>query len=194
MARPRKVSDEAVFAATQRAMSRVGPGELSLSDIAREVGVTAGALVQRFGSKRELLLAVVEAWAKGSEEMVESFRKRRSSPVERLLYWGECMAAMGEAPGALAHHLPYLQLDLTDPEFRRHMLRHAEVVRAAFRAWLDEAIAGGELREATDTGALARLVEATLGGSLLNWAVYQEGPAAEWVRRDLETVLAPHRL
>lgn len=194
MARPRKVSDEAVFAAAQRAMSRDRPGELSLADIAEEAGVTAGALVQRFGSKRELLLAVVEAWTAGSRELVESFRKMRSSPVERLLYWGECTAAMGETPGALAHHLSYLQLDLTDPEFRKHMLRNAEVVRAAFRAWLDEAIARGELREGTNTGGLARLVQAAMDGSLLNWALYQEGPAAAWVRRDLERLLEPHRL
>jgi AcrR family transcriptional regulator len=35
-----------------RVMLRVGPAELTLGAIAAEAGVTAGALVQRFGSKQ----------------------------------------------------------------------------------------------------------------------------------------------
>ena len=64
--RPRKVSDEEVFAATYRAMQRLGPGDLTLAEIAAEAGVTAGALAQRFGSKRALLLALADRAAAGS--------------------------------------------------------------------------------------------------------------------------------
>jgi AcrR family transcriptional regulator len=187
------VSDEAVYAATQRAMMRRGPGELSLGEIASEAGLTPGALVQRFGSKRELLLAVVADWAEGQAALLEEFRGTRASPVERLLYYGECMAAMGETPGALAHHLSYLQMDLTDPDFQRHMRRSAEVTRGVLREWLEEAVSAGELSAEADPGMLARAFETALGGSLLNWAVYQDGPAAAWVREDLEAVLAPWR-
>jgi AcrR family transcriptional regulator len=190
--RPRKVSDEEVFAAAQRVMARVGPGELSLTEIAAEAGVTAGALVQRFGSRRELLLAVVEQWAEGTREMLEGLRNPRGSPLAALRDYAECMAAMGETPGALAHHLSYLQMDLTDPDFRRHLRRSAEVTRATLAGWLAEAVARGELREDTDVPALARLLEATVGGSLLSWAVHQEGSASDWLRRDLEALLAPH--
>ena len=50
--RPRKVTDDEVFLAAERAMSRLGPAELTLADIAGEAGVSAGLLVQRFGSKK----------------------------------------------------------------------------------------------------------------------------------------------
>ena len=55
--RPRKVSDDELFAATQAVMNRVGPGELTLATIAREAGVTAAVLVQRF--KDEVVLSEV---------------------------------------------------------------------------------------------------------------------------------------
>ncbi len=58
--RPRKASDEEIFAAAHRIMSRLGPAQWTLADIAAEAGLTAGALVQRFGSKRGLLLALAE--------------------------------------------------------------------------------------------------------------------------------------
>src|SRR6516164_10982175 len=55
--RRRKAEDADVFAALVRVMQRRGPAELTLREIAAEAGVTAGALVQRFGSKRAMLLA-----------------------------------------------------------------------------------------------------------------------------------------
>ena len=55
--RRRKAEDADVFAALVRVMKHRGPAELTLRAIAAEAGVTAGALVQRFGSKRALLLA-----------------------------------------------------------------------------------------------------------------------------------------
>src|SRR6478609_2472031 len=55
--RRRKAEDVDVFAALVRVMQRCGPAELTLREIAAEAGVTAGALVQRFGSKRAMLLA-----------------------------------------------------------------------------------------------------------------------------------------
>ena len=46
--RRRKAEDADVFAALVRVMLRRGPAELTLREIAREAGITAGALVQRF--------------------------------------------------------------------------------------------------------------------------------------------------
>src|SRR5258706_16391908 len=51
--RRRKAEDVDVFAALVRVMLRCGPADLTLRAIAAEAGVTAGALVPRFGSKRE---------------------------------------------------------------------------------------------------------------------------------------------
>ncbi len=190
--RPRKASDAEIFAATQRVMMRTGPGDLSLAQIAAEAGITAGALVQRFGSRHALLLAVMDEWAEGTAAMLEAMRRRRRSPLATVLFYAECMGGMGESPRALANHLAYLQLDLTDPSFRQRMLKAAHATRSALEGWLKEAVSAGELRRTTETAGLARLVEMAIGGSLLNWAVYQEGTAARWVRQDLETLLAPH--
>jgi len=32
-------------------------------------------------------------------------------------------------------------------------------------------------------------VEVTVGGSLMAWAVHQEGPAADWLRHDFDVVI-----
>jgi AcrR family transcriptional regulator len=186
-----KVSDEEVFAAAGRIMSRVGPAQLMLADIAAEAGLTAGALVQRFGSKRDLLLAVSARAAETTPTMFAELRAAHASPLAALRAYADCMAVMGESPSALAHHLAYLQLDLTDPDFHRHTMTQAHATRAALRELVVAAVSAGELASDVDPESLARTVEVTVGGSLMAWAFYREGKAADWVREDLDAVLKP---
>lgn len=189
--RPRKASDDEVFAATHRVMGRLGPTELTLADIAREAGLTASALVQRFGSKRALLLALMERFAHSADSLFEALRRSDPSPVTTLYAYGECMAQLGKSPDALAQNLSWLQQDLTDADFRRFSLMHARASRRELHRLIEGAIRAGELAPSADAAALARAIEITVGGSLMSWAVHQEGTATAWVKHDLDVLLGP---
>ncbi|MBC7788425.1 MAG: TetR family transcriptional regulator [Anaerolineae bacterium] len=191
--RPRKVSDEEVFAATHRAMTRVGPGELTLAVIAAEAGLTAGALVQRFGSKRALLLALAAGASDSTGDFIQQLRARYESPLAALREYAECMSHLAESPAALTRNLAYLQIDLSDPDFRKHLVVQSRTTREAFQKLLGEAVSSGELARGTDVPKLARTVESVLSGSLLTWAIYREGTAARWIRARVDAVLAPHQ-
>jgi AcrR family transcriptional regulator len=190
--RPRKASDAQIFAAAHRIMSRLGPAQWTLADIAAEAGLTAGALVQRFGSKRGLLVAFSAEAASGTGAMFTQLRAEYGSPLATIRAYGDCMAQMAESPGMLAHHLGYLQLDMTDPLLHEQVRAQAQATRAELRALVDDAVASGELAEGADADAVARLVEVTVSGSLMTWGLYQEGNAVSWVRHDVDAVLAPY--
>jgi AcrR family transcriptional regulator len=190
--RPRKVTDEEIFGALQRAMSRLGPGELTLAEVASEAGVTAGALVQRFGSKRALLLALAERAAGSSDRYIDELARQHDSPLAALRVYAECMAGLAESPAALARNLAYLQIDLNDADFRRHLHRQARSTRAGIKRLLTAAVRAGELSPDASAEALSRTVETILSGSLMTWALYQEGSAAQWLRYDLDAALAPY--
>ena len=191
--RPRKATDDQVFEATHRAMARLGPAELTLAEIAKEAGLSAGALVQRFGSKRELLLALSRRYSGGTREMFAGLRRGLRSPLAVLRAYADCLAGLATSPAALARSLSYLQLDLTDPDFRKHLVKHARASRVELQKIIDDAIAAGELVRGTDSRQLARTVEAVVGGSMMAWAYYEEGKAAQWMRQDLDAVLAPYQ-
>ncbi|MGH9173654.1 MAG: TetR/AcrR family transcriptional regulator, partial [Vicinamibacterales bacterium] len=190
--RPRKASDDEVFAAAMRTMSRQGPRELTLAHIASEAGLTAGALVQRFGSKRALLLALSERFAHSTGEMFEGLRAAADpSPIATVYAYADCMAQMGESPDVLAHHLSWLQQDLTDPDFRRFTLIHARASRRELQRLVEESVRQGALKTSVNAAELARAIEVTIGGSLMAWAVHQEGQATTWMRHDVDTLLLP---
>jgi AcrR family transcriptional regulator len=189
--RPQKVTDEDVFAAAQRAMSRRGPHELTLADIAGEAGVTPGLLVQRFGSKRDLLVALSARFAGSTGTIFAGLRAAHRSPLATVRAYAACMADLAPTPEALLRNLAYLQLDLADDVLRGHLVENARATRHEIEALLEAAAKAGELRRDIDVRSLASTVEVVVGGSLMSWATYREGKAADWIVRDLDAVLKP---
>jgi AcrR family transcriptional regulator len=189
---PRKAEDVDVFAALVRVMKRRGPAELTLRAIAAEAGVSAGRLVQRFGSKRALLLAHARFAAATGDVGVTAPRPRTSSPLEALRSITAAYAQLANSPRAAVRNLAYLHNDLADPALRRHLLRLSRAARLWYEQRLGDAVAAGELRATTDVQALARLIEVTLRGSFLSWTLYREGSAATWLREDLDATLRPY--
>jgi AcrR family transcriptional regulator len=190
--RPRATSDAAILAAAFRVVARLGP-TLTLADVAREAGVSPATLVQRFGSKRRLLLALTSGASSGVAAEYARIRAAHRSPIAALFAVGDCMAAMAGTPEMMANSLAFLQIDLTDPEFHRHAHAHSRATHVELKALIDEAVRAGELRRC-NSARLARAVQSLMGGSLLGWAIDRDTKVEDRVRQDMQVLLEPHRV
>ncbi|MEV8287945.1 TetR/AcrR family transcriptional regulator [Streptomyces niveus] len=194
--RPRGVDDAAILRATADVVGRVGPAGLTLAAVAREVGVVPGTLMQRFGSKRGLLLALAERAAESAEA------DGRTSPERLRREHGSALAALTAllvestepmtTPQTYANHLAFLSLDLGEPDFHAHALTVHRAERRAVEELLTAAVAAGELRAGTDVRPLARSVQAMSSGAGLVWALDREGTLARRMRQEIDEVLARH--
>jgi AcrR family transcriptional regulator len=189
MARPRSASTEQIVAAAIRVIGRAGPARLTLAEVGEEAGLSAAALVQRFGGRRELLLAVARHGANSVPALFDRARARfPASPLHAL------MDALAEGAGAvrtpeeISNHLAFLQMDLTDPEFHALALQHARAMLVEISALIEEAVAAGELGDC-DPDGVGRTVQNSYNGALVTWAIYREGTLAEWMRGEVEAVL-----
>jgi len=191
--RPRTVSDEDLMNATVRVMSRLGPVKLTLAEVAKEAGVTAATLVQRFGSKRRMMLKISTEAAESADACFDVVRTAHPrSPLAAIYAAATAMTEHMGTPEELANSLAFLQIDITDPDFHANTLDMSRKFVAGYRALLKDAIAAGELKP-HDTARMARAINAIAGGSLISWAIFRDGSAERWVRRDVETLLAPYR-
>jgi AcrR family transcriptional regulator len=190
--RPRTIDDAAILYAAGRIISRQGPAKFTLADIAAEVGLSPATLVQRFGSKRGLMLALARSARDSVEACFDLVRASNPSPLAALLAAATEMTRYVNSPEEMSNHLAFLQTDLSDPDFYGVTLENSHRILAGYRRLLDEAVAARELVPC-DTARLARAVDAVAGGSLIGWAVYREGTAESWVRTDLDTLLEPYR-
>ena len=183
MARPRTVSDAALLAAAQRAIARRGPVRVTLVDVAHDAGLAAPTLVQRFGSKRQLLLAVARSGVEGIGACFASARAGQVSPVAALL--AAAIALARETRTA------FLCLDLGEPDFRALAAEASRRTLAGYTTLLDEAVSLGELVPC-DSARLARAVEAVAVGAVMACAIHRVSAAEQWVRQDLTTLLEPY--
>lgn len=190
MPRPQTKSDAEVMAAIARAISKVGPAALTLADVASEAGVSAPALVQRFGSRRELLLKFAEQGVKGLTKAFAAARAETASPLEALQHALTKLSRTVRSKSALANHLGFLQMDLADSAFRVHAVAHSRAFQEEIASLLTEAVEAGELPVRADTERLTRAVYAMYNGALLTWALDGEGPVDKWVSELVDYILA----
>jgi AcrR family transcriptional regulator len=189
--RPRTVTDGQILEATGRIIGRLGPARFTLADVAAEIGLAPATLVQRFGSKRGLMLALAGSSVEFVDACFARIRDANPAPLAALRVAATHMASMVESPESLANHLAFLQIDLSDPDFHALALDNHLRIEAGYRALLDDAVAAGELAPC-DTARLARAVGAVAGGSLIGWAITRGGDVVTHVREDVDTLLAPY--
>jgi AcrR family transcriptional regulator len=190
--RVKTASDAEIVDAAARVILRIGPTCLRLADVADEVGLAPATLLQRFKSKRALLLAVAAA---GTRSITEDFAARRAeaaSPLDALLALSPKVRSIARSRRFLTNKLAFLQLGVSDPAFRRHLATHHRTLLREIRKLLDEAVAASEL-SSCDTPSIARALLAVQHGSLLLWAIAREGVAETHIRADMEAVLRPYR-
>ena len=192
--RPRTVQDTAILDAAIVVLSRIGPEKMTLADVGGAVGLSAATLVQRFGSKRELMLALLRHVTGDIDTRFEAAIASHQSPLDALF------AAATDRPGpvdshvSLANRLAFYLSQLEDPEFHAVAMENSQRAIDGFRKLLDAAVDAGELVDGyTDTAQLAETIYAMLMGSLVTWAVTNEGTFKTKMRRDMDILLRPFR-
>lgn len=188
--RPRTTPDATILDAVTRVISRVGPARMTLADVAAEAGHSPAGLVQRFGSKRGLLLALARQRAGEVRGAFAMARAWQPSPVEAMFEVLTGFVAHADTPDALAHHLAFAQVELDDAEFHGAAFESARTMLDGIRVLLEQAVEAGELAQC-DAEGLARTVQTAYNGALVTWAVYRQGTLGDWLRGEIEAVLEP---
>jgi AcrR family transcriptional regulator len=189
--RPRTTSDQQLLTAVQQVVSRLGPN-LTLADVAKEAGVSAATLVQRFGSKRGMLLAFASLAAEGTDEEFAAIRERHPDIADAIRAVVRCYAQiLASSPEAVSNGLAFLQVDLSDPDFHRYALAQARATLAELKRLLDDGVKSGRLVKC-DTRKLAFALNAIISGSMLSWAVLRDGTSEEAMQEAVDVLIRPY--
>ena len=171
--RPRQVEDDEIFRAIATVLEAKGLA-LALVDVAREVGVTAGAIHQRFASKRCLLLAFWDWYNAGTRSRLESIIAATTDPIEALssitFEWRD---GVGK-PEAAARLIALYGEAGGDADLRDRLAQRLGFLHGGVQRLLDAAIDRGQLAP-VDTSVLARVLLEARSGCLLYWMADQVG-------------------
>lgn len=187
MPRPKTHSDDEVLDAALAALLEKGPAAFTLADVAKGVGLSRAAVIQRFGDKASLHRKVAERL---TQQVVDYFECTPFGPGLGPLWemLKDLIAGMGGGDGTEGYLL-MMWAEVRDPGLRELAARRNALVR---RAIADRVPSGPHDAEAT-----AALVQAVLQGACMQWLVEPQGLLADLMTRrtaQLMEVLYPgHR-
>lgn len=172
--RKRLITDEELLDAALAVIRRVGPEGMTLAAVAERSGLAAPTIIQRYGTKAELLrAALLRAWDRLEDDTTRAVRVAApgASGVVELLVG---LSGQYEAHD-FADQLRILREDLRDP-----------VLMKRGRQWLDSLAAAIEERL---PGVPGSLVLAQWQGTLTIWGFTRGTGVRAAVRRNLRQLL-----
>lgn len=186
--------DSAILHAAAKIVSQTGPDNFTLADVGKEVGLSAATLVQRFGSKRLLMLAMLEQMTSMVNGRFAANLAEGATPLESLYSAAMDRADPTHGPENLANGFAFLFMQISDPDFQAIAAASAKQAVDAYRMMIDNAIEVGELSPVgIDSQELAETIHSMTLGSLMMWVINRDTGSKPRTRRDLDTLLRPYR-
>lgn len=191
MGRPKRVSDRAVLDAAARVIGRRGPVDFTVREVGDEAGLSAAAVMQRFGTKRRILLALSAGARVALDEAFDAAEREATSPLDAVADALTRLATSVATSGDPAHHVAFFALDVADPELRALARSHFAEFRARVRRLVEAARERGDIAADIDADALARLAEVAYNGALVTWALERREPVNALLREALAPMFGP---
>ncbi len=175
MSRTKTRNDEDILASIGQYLIREGIATFTFEKLSKEVGLSQATLVQRFGSKRSLLLQLAQ---QNSQAIIALFRtttqQYADEPIKAIVQGFGGFVAGVKDKGNMAANLAFLQLAIQDPEIHSAIADSIHQLENMTIILLQSALDNKALQPGTDTVALARLVFTIYNGTIINWAMLND--------------------
>lgn len=171
MARPLSVTDDQILDATQAVWEQLGPHGLTMSEIAREVGLSRAAISLRFGSLDDLKRRLVQRMAVSFEERLGEIRL--DPGAAGLIAFARMLGTMMRSREQFKNFMLRYNAGLHDP-----ILLELENRRSAA---LQALVTGVMPETAIDKTAAVDAFLAQMTGSMMNWQTMHHPDAAEFL-------------
>lgn len=185
MPRRKRVSDADLLDALRPTVLAEGPDGVTLPQLAEIAGLSPATLLQRFGSKVELIEAVIDRHTASIVAQLDRPRSPTEDPRLELARWLATLTAGTGDRRVLVGSFQILARDMTVPARNRKARRYLKAVRTEITRALERC--GAPKARAS---ALAPLVEAHWHGLVIQWGLGGRGSLTAWVKRGVAELLS----
>ncbi|MEO8899242.1 MAG: TetR/AcrR family transcriptional regulator [Candidatus Dormibacter sp.] len=174
--------------AARRCAARRGFQVTTVDDVCAEAGLSKGAFYAHFGSKQELLSALIDDDTAELREVIDTLDRGRLGPTECLRRLAHVMLRDGADPGRVQVRIDIWTAALAEPAIREQVAAAVGERRRLLRGWIEEGVASGEL-STVPANALASVLLALNDGLMLHHALDASGFRWANVRIALDAIL-----
>jgi AcrR family transcriptional regulator len=183
MPQKKRIDDQSVLEKALVVISEHGPDRFTLADVGKAVGLAPATLMQRFGSKQQLLIQAAKQAAVKLKRDLEELKGKQLSWDQELI---QLLSAMPEGFGSrqdIANSLGVLKLDMVDPELHpiaRHLF---EALRQRIQELLQQGQSCGELEASLDIDVATWELDALRHGLVIQWTLSGNGTLQKWLEK-----------
>ncbi|MCA9805907.1 MAG: TetR/AcrR family transcriptional regulator [Cyanobacteria bacterium HKST-UBA02] len=156
MGRPRSLENrtEVILSAARELFGRYGFEKTTIDDIAREAGIGKGSVYLEFGTKQEILMAVIRTFVTEVRGHIEDYMESCEPPYLEALEGLLLMHVLSVHERATSQiHTPDTLLH-TSIRVRQEFKDHFDFLNSRFTAMLKKAAKNGEIKKSTDFEAV----------------------------------------
>lgn len=184
MPRTKRKTDDDVLDALLPAILITGVDRITLREMGAAAGLSPATLVQRFGSRIEVIEAALDRSTERLERELDEPLPDGMAPAAGLARWLADLTAPISDRALLVGSFQVLARDILITDRNQRARHHLGLVRRRISTGLT---AMGCSPQAAHRQAV--LVEAHWHGLVIQWAVHGEGELAEWVHDGLLRLL-----
>ncbi len=148
----------------------------TVNDIAQQADIAYGTFFNHFPTKLDLLRALSDLALRGLFEGVEELRKQPGSFGDHLVVLFDEAAASAEKMSPKKRELLSTMMTLA---FAETAVSDDRRMRLAFRRFLEEGLAAGDIRTDVDLDTLTEVVIGTWYSMFLSWVHFDDYPLSQ---------------
>lgn len=157
---------------------------MTVDEICAAAGFSKGAFYAHFGSKQELLLALIDDDADEVARMVSALDRAADPSITKLRMFARAAIVRATEAGRVQLRADLWAAASSDPAVSARLDSAVQQVRQVLRDWIEQAIEGGKMVE-VPANAFASILLALTDGLMLHHAL--DASAFKW--RNIQTAL-----
>jgi AcrR family transcriptional regulator len=177
-----------ILDAAWRCTARKGFRDLTVDEVCLEARLSKGAFYGYFASKQALLLALLDEDAAALDRIVEQLDAASLCSVDQLARFVRAMLEHADDPARVQVHADLWAEMLTDRVLRERFATTVRRRRALLRAWVERAVAAGDLVD-IPANAFAAVLLALSDGLTLHAGLDPLGFRWANIRRAVDVLL-----
>lgn len=189
MGRKKSVDDQSVLEKAMLVISRVGPDRFTLTDIGKATGLAPATLMQRFGSKQQLLILAAKHANEKLKQDLEQLKKSHLPWDQELIQFLSAVPEGFRSRQEIASSLGVLKLDMVDPELHAIARRLFDSLREHIYKVLKNGQSSNQIHDTLDLKEITWELDALRHGLVIQWTLSGAGSLQKWLEKGIKIYL-----
>ena len=185
MPRKKIITDNTILRIVFDVILKMGVYEFNLKDLSKKTGLSPATLIQRFGSKKNILFEAIKLAKQNLKKDLTKIDLRHISPTQEIINIYLEPVNLIKTPENVAKTLDLIKLDIREKKLNKLMREYFNIRRKKIQPLIIAAQKKKELSSSLNVSKLISNLEAIWHGSIILWALIGKNTAHEWLKEEL---------